>query len=172
MRLALLFLFGCASAAPVPAPVPVLVPAPVPAPVAIPVAAKPADDLAFCVDEINKYRARGKKPALQRSAELESFAAEGAKADSAARQAHHHFSRVAYPHPYREMGENEIPWWPRAQYGSIEEIIRAGLDGMWAEGPGGGHYDNLVGKYTHVGCGVHVAGDEVTVVMDFLRPPP
>jgi len=139
------------------------------------VAAAPAakrDDLGFCVDEINRYRARAKAPALQRSTELEAFAAEGAKADSAARRAHHHFSRVAYPHPYREMGENEIPWWPVAKEGGVAEVIRAGLAGMWGEGPGGGHYENLVGRFTHVGCGIHIAGDEVTVVMDFLRPPP
>ncbi len=170
MKLSLLLLLGCGASAPEPGNVRVPVPPPESAPVVLAAAPK-GDALAFCVDEINTYRARAKKPALQRSPELESFAADGAKSDAAARQPHHHFSRVAYPHPYREMGENEIPWWPRAQYGSVEEIIRAGLAGMWAEGPGGGHYENLVGKFTQVGCGIHVAGDEVTVTMDFLRPP-
>ena len=167
----MLLLLGCGAA--VPDPVSVAVPVAVAEPVTV-AAAAPAkkDDLELCVEEINRYRGRAKKPALVRSAELEEFAAAGAKADGAARQAHRHFSRVAYPHPYREMGENEIPWWPLAQYGGVAEVIRAGLAGMWGEGPGGGHYENLVGKFTYVGCGIHVAGDEITVVMDFLRPPP
>ena len=38
---------------------------------------------------------------------------------------------------------------------------------MWAEGRGGGHYDNLAGRYTQVGCGVFVDGDLVTVVQAF-----
>jgi uncharacterized protein YkwD len=131
----------------------------------------PPDDMALCVEEINRLRERAKLPPLARSAELEAFAAAGAADDAAARQAHHHFSRVPYPHPYREMGENEIPWWPSAQYGSVADIVRAGLAGMWDEGPGGGHYQNLVGRFTQVGCGLHVARGEVTVVMDFLRAP-
>ena len=38
---------------------------------------------------------------------------------------------------------------------------------MWAEGRGGGHYDNLAGRYTQVGCGVFVQTDLVTVVQAF-----
>src|SRR5262249_14999306 len=125
VRLSVLLLLGCGAA--VPDPVSVAVPVAVAEPVTV-AAAAPAkkDDLELCVEEINRYRGRAKKPALVRSAELEEFAAAGAKADGAARQAHRHFSRVAYPHPYREMGENEIPWWPLAQYGGVAEVIRAG----------------------------------------------
>jgi uncharacterized protein YkwD len=166
----LLVACGGAAAREPPVAVPVTVPATVPVTVAAAAAAK-RDDLGFCVEEINRYRGRAKKPPLERSADLEAFAAEGAKVDSAARQAHHHFSRVPYPHPYREMGENEIPWWPAAQYGSVADVLRTGLAGMWDEGPGGGHYENLVGRFSYVGCGIHVAGGEVTVVMDFLRLP-
>ncbi len=132
---------------------------------------KPDDDLVFCVDETNRYRKKAGKPALRRSAQLEAFAAEGAAADARSRRPHGHFSSVAYPHAYREMGENVIPWWPLKQYGSVREIIRVGLSGMWAEGPGGGHYENLVGNFTEVGCGIHIANGEVTVTQDFLRPP-
>ncbi len=42
-----------------------------------------------------------------------------------------------------------------------------GLAGMWAEGPGGGHYENMRGPYTEVGCGVFVNGVDITVVQDF-----
>jgi uncharacterized protein YkwD len=130
-----------------------------------------SDDLQFCVDEVNRYRKKAGKPPLQRSPELEAFAAEGAAADTRARTPHRHFSRVPYPRPFSEMGENVIPWWPLKQYGSVREIMRVGTSGMWDEGPGGGHYENLVGNFTHVGCGIHVANGEVTVTQDFLRPP-
>src|SRR5262245_47139678 len=68
------------------------------------------DDLAFCVDEINRYRKQAKLPPLRRSADLEAYAAAGAQVDAKARRAHHHFSTTKYAHPYKEMGENEIPW--------------------------------------------------------------
>ena len=32
-----------------------------------------------------------------------------------------------------------------------------------AEGPGGGHYDNLTGPYTQVGCGIWLNGNEVNI---------
>jgi uncharacterized protein YkwD len=136
-------------------------------------AAKPsfADDLAFCVDEINRYRKKAGKAPLQRSAELEAFAAEGAAYDARIRKPHEHFGRVPYPHGYSEMGENVIPWWPAKQYGSVKDVIRAGTQGMWSEGPGGGHYENLVGNFMQVGCGIHVANGEITVTQDFLKPP-
>jgi uncharacterized protein YkwD len=127
-------------------------------------------DLVFCVDEINRYRKLAKLPLLRRSADLEAYAAAGAAIDAKARQAHHHFSTTTYPHPFREMGENEIPWWPAQQYGTTRDVIRAGTKSMWDEGPGGGHYQNLIGSYTQVGCGIHMANGEVTVVSDFLLP--
>ncbi len=150
-------------------------PPPPPAPPAVEMAAEPPradDDLTFCIDEVNRYRKRAGKPLLRRSAQLDAFAADAARVDSEARRPHKHFSTVAYPHPYREMGENEIPWWPQRQHGSVRDIIRYGLAGMWDEGPGGGHYENLVADYTLVGCGIHIQNGEVTVVQDFLRPPP
>ena len=49
------------------------------------------DDLAFCVAETNRYRARQGKPSLRRSAALEAYAATGARYDTAARRPHKHF---------------------------------------------------------------------------------
>jgi hypothetical protein len=162
------------AAAPEPAapPEPATAPEPAPPPAVVEAAARADGDLAFCVEEVNRYRRRAGKVLLDRSTELDAFAAEGARVDSRARRAHRHFSTVTYPHPYVEMGENLIPWWPEKQYGTVREIIRVGLKGMWDEGPGGGHYENLVGNFTHVGCGIHIENGEVTVVQDFLRPPP
>jgi hypothetical protein len=39
---------------------------------------------------------------------------------------------------------------------------------MWAEGPGGGHYDTMRGSFSEIGCGVYVSPNgEVTVSQDF-----
>jgi hypothetical protein len=42
------------------------------------------------------------------------------------------------------------------------------MDALWAEGPSGGHYQNIVGPYTQVGCGIYILnGSEVHVTTDF-----
>jgi hypothetical protein len=46
-------------------------------------------------------------------------------------------------------------------------VIEQGLAMMWAEGPGGGHFENMRGRYVEVGCGVFVNGSEITVVQNF-----
>jgi uncharacterized protein YkwD len=173
MRLLPLVLLACAT---VPGPVAPAPAAPVAAPPMPPVVAARApaaprdDDLAFCVEEANRIRARAHLPPLQRSDELDAFAAAAARGDAHARRPHHHFSTATYPHPYSQMGENEIPWWPQARYGSVREVIHQGIEGMFAEGPGGGHHDNLTGPFAAVGCGIFVEKDEVTVAWDFWRP--
>jgi uncharacterized protein YkwD len=131
-----------------------------------PVAASPySSDLEYCVAQTNQYRASIGRAALVQSVQLEAYAAAAAPHDMKARAAHHYFrktsgGRVAF-------AENQIPGWPLPRFGSVREIIRSGLAMMWAEGRGGGHYDNLTGRYTQVGCGVFVDGDLVTVVQAF-----
>src|SRR5690606_31253499 len=122
-------------------------------------------ELVFCVEETNRYRAMLELAPLERSAALEAYAAEGARIDHESGQPHKHFSDtggggIAF-------AENEIPNWNVSQLGSVEEVIRAGLAQMWAEGPGGGHHDNMAGDYGTLGCGIHLAGGGVTVVQDF-----
>lgn len=124
-----------------------------------------ATDLEYCVAQTNEYRASIGRPALSRSSALEAYAAAAAPHDSAARAAHRYFRKtdgggVAY-------AENQIPWWPLPRYGSVHEVIRSGMAMMWAEGRGGGHYDNIAGSYTEVGCGIFVSGGQVTVVQAF-----
>jgi uncharacterized protein YkwD len=45
----------------------------------------------------------------------------------------------------------------------VEECIKAFYD----EGPGGGHYENMMGPYTTVGIGIYQSGTKVTIVQDF-----
>ena len=123
------------------------------------------NDLDFCVAETNAYRATVGRPALLRSPALESYAAAAAPHDGSSRTVHQYFHRtrgggVAF-------AENQIPWWPLTQYGSVREVIRQGMAMMWAEGRGGGHYENIIGRYSEVGCGVFLDGPHVTVVQAF-----
>ncbi len=120
--------------------------------------------LALCVDTINGYRASKGLAALTRSAELDAYAATAAESDDGTRQRHRHFYRTRGGGIAR--AENEIPWWPLTS-GDPRDVIRDGTAAMWAEGPGGGHYENLIGAHTEVGCGVFVNGDRVTVVQAF-----
>lgn len=124
-----------------------------------------SSDLDYCVAHTNEYRASIGRRALVRSEALEAYAAAAAPSDGAARAVHRYFRKtngggVAF-------AENQIPWWPLPPYGSVREIIRHGLAMMWAEGRGGGHYENIAGRYTQVGCGLFIESDRVTVVQAF-----
>jgi uncharacterized protein YkwD len=122
------------------------------------------DEVAACLAQSNQYRASVGLAAFARSTDLEAYATRAAENDGAAHVGHQYFRStngggVA-------MAENEIPWWSTSR-GSVGQIIQQGLAGMWAEGPGGGHYENIRGPYTQSGCGVSVQNGEVTVVQAF-----
>jgi hypothetical protein len=127
-------------------------------------------DIGFCVEETNRYRARAKKPPFSRSTLLDKFAAEGARVDHRAREAHHHFNTARFPASFSGLAENELPWWHLDPEGGVKAAIRAGVAAMWDEGPGGGHYENIVGKFSEMGCGIYIEGEELTVVQDFREP--
>jgi uncharacterized protein YkwD len=122
-------------------------------------------DLELCVAEVNRYRRKLGLRALRRAADLEACAAEGARADHASGQPHGHF--VGTQGCGIAFAENEIPRWPLDYAGSVTNTIKKGIADMWAEGPGGGHYENMKGDYTELGCGIFVDGSAVTVVQDY-----
>lgn len=122
-------------------------------------------ELQHCVDKINEYRADHGLAPLRRAADVEQCATEGAQEDSQSGMAHGHFSNTGGCNGTC-WAENEIPGWPLQ--GSLTQIIDDGLQMMMDEGPGGGHYENMMGDYTEVGCGLFVTGnDEVWGVQDF-----
>lgn len=125
----------------------------------------PLGDLEYCVARTNEYRAQVGKPPLGRSMDLEAYAATGAMVDGTAHMPHQHFK--ATQGGGIAFAENEIPWWPLGQFGNVHAIIEGGLAQMWAEGPGGGHYENMTGAYSHLGCGIYAHGDEITVTQDY-----
>lgn len=106
-----------------------------------------AADLAFCVSETNRYRAMGGVPSLVASAALEAFAAEGARVDAESPNPHTHVTRF----PNVAAAENEAHRVTFSRYGSVRALISAYIANFWNEGPGGGHYQNLIGPFTRVG---------------------
>jgi cysteine-rich secretory family protein len=120
------------------------------------------DDLSFCADEVNRYRASIGESPLSRSGDLEAFAAQAAQNDGLAHQAHHFFAMTAGAG--MSAAENEILWWRGF---AVRNVIQQGLKQMWQAGPAGEHYDIMVGAYSQIGCGVFINGAEVTVAQDF-----
>lgn len=120
-------------------------------------------DAVYCVQVINRYRAKAGVPPLERSAALEAFAMKGAESDAKSGRPHGYFSQTSGGGI--AWAENEIPGWP----GAVREVIAEGTEMMWNEGPGGGHHDNIASKkWKEVGCGIYVtASKKVWVTQDF-----
>jgi hypothetical protein len=119
----------------------------------------------FCVDETNRLRAMHGRPAVERDAALEAYADEGAEHDHH-NNPHDHFLQtqgggIAF-------AENECPHWDLSfGGGDLVELVRNCIDAFYDEGPGGGHYDNMMGDYAALGCGIYIEGTDVTIIQDF-----
>jgi hypothetical protein len=119
-------------------------------------------NLSYCADEVNRYRASVGRPPLARSADLEAFAAQAAREDGLAHQAHQFFATTNGEG--MSAAENEILWWEGF---GVRSVIQQGLEQMWQGGPTGEHYDIMTGAFSQIGCGIFVNGSEVTVAQDF-----
>ncbi len=121
----------------------------------------------LCLDTINAFRAKVGLPPVAWSKSLEAFADQGARYDSERNVAHGHFSafsKGAVP----SDAENAVPGWPLKSYKTVSAVVAKGAEMMWAEGPGGGHYENIRGSQTLVGCGIYVTpAGAVWVLHDF-----
>lgn len=103
-----------------------------------------------CYEIINKYRATKGLPALARWTNNESCSDGQSRSDSQSGAAHGAFGSC------NEMAQNECPGYPS----SAEQNLPECLADMFAEGPGGGHYENMTStEYTMVSCGVFEVGD-------------
>jgi len=123
-------------------------------------------DAGFCVDEINRLRGTVGAAPLRRDETVEAFSNEAARVDGEAHEVHKHFRDTVGGNGVARA-ENEIPWWSLYDWGSVRTIVTRGLAIEWAEGPGGGHYDNMTGAYTAVACGISIKNGEVTITQDF-----
>jgi hypothetical protein len=111
-------------------------------PTTTPPAATTAEQV--CVDTINSYRKTLNLPPLARWTGAETCSDSEATSDGQTGQAHGAFPKCG------EFAQNECPGWP----GPSAQMIPGCLKAMWAEGPGGGHYENMrSSQWTQVSCG-------------------
>lgn len=101
---------------------------------------------AQCAQIINKYRAQlGLAPYKEWTSE-ESCSAGEAKSDATSGTDHGAFTQCG------EFAQNECPGYPDPASDNLPEC----LADMWAEGKGGGHYDNMSStEYSEVACGIY-----------------
>lgn len=126
---------------------------------------------AFCVDETNRYRTMNGKPAVMRSAALEAYANDGAQIDHTGTP-HQHFSSTSGGGI--AFAENECPRWNLSQGGGdLKATVAACIAAFYAEGPGTGaahgHYNNMMGDYGTLGCGIYESAGSLTIIQDFGR---
>lgn len=116
---------------------------------------------ALCLDRLNQYRARVGVAPLRAQSDRAACADGQARSDAATRTAHGAFGQC------RESAQNECPSWS----GSLDEVVDRCLAMMFAEGPQGGHYENMTDpRARSVACGVFSGGSgEIWMVQDFFR---
>jgi uncharacterized protein YkwD len=121
-------------------------------------------DLAFCASETNRYRAmRGRSPVM-RSTALELYAADSARIDTQANQAHQHF--ISGNGGGISLAENEFLNIFGNGSVATQSAIQTAISWFYSEGPGGGHYENMMG-FASLGCGVYRTSSLISVAQDF-----
>jgi hypothetical protein len=117
-----------------------------------------------CVDRTNQLRASIGLGPIPRLASAEACVDGQAKSDSVTGEAHGAFDAcLDQVEGWRGVAQNECPSYP-----SVEAALGGCLDAMWAEGPGGGHYDNMTGDSTHTACGLYTTPQgKVWMIQDF-----
>ena len=126
----------------------------------------------FCVSETNRYRAMVGKPAVAESSSLEAYADTGAMVDFSSAP-HDHFTMT--DGGGIAMAENECPVqgnWMLQPGGDMTALVGMCVQAFYNEGPGSdysthGHYINMMGPYTTLGCGIYQQGTGVTIVQDY-----
>ncbi len=113
----------------------------------------------MCVDRINVYRARLSRAPVARDPSGEPCADEESRLDGRSNSPHGSFGRCG------ERAQNACPNYP----GPLEQSLVRCLDQMFAEGPGGGHYENMINaRYTRAFCGFEVmSGDRIWMIQNF-----
>lgn len=117
-----------------------------------------------CVDRTNALRATKGLGPIPRLASAEPCVDGQAKSDSESGEAHGAFDACLNEvKGWKGVAQNECP-----NYSSVEDTLTKCLDAMWAEGPGGGHYDNMTGDSTDTACGIYTTpAGKVWLVQDF-----
>lgn len=147
-----------------------------PAPPPRPADPVPADPLVkYNLDLINSYRAKFARAPLLYDAKISAFALDGSKQLASDHNAHAHFATQSDGAPGfgTHSAENQgdpsgVPPMDDNAIASGKKQIAALLKIMMDEGPGGGHYENMLSaKYRRVGIGVHSPGGRLYLTNDF-----
>jgi hypothetical protein len=148
---------------------------PAPAPAARPADAYPADPLVrYNVDQVNAYRARGGLPPLLYDARLSAFATQGSQRLSRDHVPHANFAEHAQAQRFgSRSAENQgdpggVPTMDADRWKNATRQVDIMLKLMMDEGPGGGHYDNIMSpKMRRIGVGNVYAGARLYMTNDF-----
>lgn len=128
---------------------------------------------------LNMYRAQAGAPALTLDDTLSTFSTTASDMLESSGQAHGYFVSQSQSGALWNEGfcntaaENQAPGWSIAQNGGDEDAtIDAVLAAMMAEGPGGGHHDNILAtSSTRLGVGLVVdAQQALWFTNDFSGP--
>ena len=149
------------------------VPAPVPA--ARPADPYPADPLVrYNVERVNQYRAQGGLPPLLYDGRLSTFAITGSQRLSRDHTPHANFAENAQSQHFgSRSAENQgdpggVPVMDADPWRNATKQVDIMLKLMMDEGPGGGHYDNIMSpKLRRIGIGNVVAGNRLYMTNDF-----
>jgi hypothetical protein len=138
--------------------------------------AGPQDPLArYNVDAINGYRARAGLAPFQYDTQISAFAYAGSQQLSQDHAAHAHFHCCSHGAPGfgRARAENQgdpggVPQMNGDPLSNGRSQIDTMLRMMMDEGPGGGHYDNMMSaRYRRVGVGLFYVGGTLYMTNDF-----
>jgi uncharacterized protein YkwD len=126
---------------------------------------------------LNMYRAQNGAPALTLDAQLSTFSTHASQALAAGGPAHGYFvsaGAALWTSGFcNGAGENQAPGWP-VSGGNEDATIDAMLKSMMAEGPGGGHHDNIVNPaFARLGVGLILdANQQLWLTNDFSNACP
>jgi len=128
----------------------------------------------YCVTETNRYRTTvpppgtgAPRPPVTESSTLEAYAGTGAMYD---------FTNGPHAHFMSNSGggvafaENECPQqlgWTISPAQSVNDVVAMCVLAFYNGGPGEGHYENMMGSYGSLGCGIYQSGGKITIVQDF-----
>lgn len=128
-----------------------------------------------CVDTINMYRSQAGVPPMKYDAKLSMFSTSASQALANGGAAHQYFIDASNNGTLFSAGfcngaaENQAPGWPiqGGENATIDDVLAT----MMAEGPGGGHHDNIVSTtWGIVGVGLVVQSNGLWFTNDFSPP--
>ena len=149
--------------------------APAPEPAARPADPYPADPLVrYNVDRVNAYRAAGGLPPLLHDARISAFAVAGSQRLSRDHVPHANFADNAQAQHFgSRSAENQgdprgVPTMDADPWRNAQKQVDIMLKLMMDEGPGGGHYDNIMNpKLRRIGVGNIYSSGRFYLTNDF-----